>query len=200
MALLDADYVVLDTELTSLDRRTNRLLSIGAVKMHGTRIALGSEFYRVMNPGVAVPGETVVIHKLRDSDIAEGEPPDAVLHELRELFTNAVLVGHFAHIDINVLKKEFQALGLRLAAPAVDTARVFRWLEVQRKYRLHGWEHGSEDVSLAALAQRYGIPVQDAHHALEDAFVTAQLWQRLLHELENEGIRRLGQLRRIGGV
>ena len=44
-------YVVLDTELTSLDYRTNRLLSIGAISMQGPSIQLGNQFYRVINPG-----------------------------------------------------------------------------------------------------------------------------------------------------
>jgi DNA polymerase-3 subunit epsilon len=58
-------YVVLDTELTSLDHRTNRLLSVGALAMQGPSILPGDQFYRIVNPEVSIPAETVVIHKLR---------------------------------------------------------------------------------------------------------------------------------------
>ncbi len=195
--LSEIDYVVLDTELTSLDRRHNRLLSVGAVRMHGRRIELGSEFYRVANPGVAVPGETIVIHQLTGSDVERGESPKTVVQELCAYVGGAVLVGHFARIDVEVLRTEFKVLGLALDSPAIDTARAFRWLEMQRRYREHGWEHIGADLSLLALAQRYGIAVDATHHALYDAFVTAQLWQRLQRELELEGIRELRQLLRI---
>jgi DNA polymerase III epsilon subunit-like protein len=56
-ALDSLRYVVLDTELTSLDQRTNRLLSIGAIAMHGPSIQLGNQFYREVNPGVSIPGK-----------------------------------------------------------------------------------------------------------------------------------------------
>src|SRR6516162_5525395 len=62
-------YAVVDTELTSLDSRSNRLLSIGAITMEGTKIRLGEQFYRVVNPGVTVPAQSVLIHKLRPNDV-----------------------------------------------------------------------------------------------------------------------------------
>ncbi len=72
-------YAVLDTELTSLDSRSNRLLSIGAITMEGTKIRLGEQFYRVVNPGVTVPAQGVLIHKLRPNDVESGEPPAQAL-------------------------------------------------------------------------------------------------------------------------
>ena len=36
------------------------------------------------------------------------------------------------------------------------------------------------------------IDFRDAHHALEDAFVTARLWQVLLHELDRHAVKTLG--------
>ena len=55
-SLHDVRYAVVDTELTSLDARSNRLLSIGAIAMDGTKIRFGEQFYRVVNPGVACSG------------------------------------------------------------------------------------------------------------------------------------------------
>lgn len=63
--LRDVHYAVVDTELTSLDTRSNRLLSIGAITMDGTKIRFGEQFYRVVNPGVEVPAAGVLVHKLR---------------------------------------------------------------------------------------------------------------------------------------
>jgi len=44
-------YVVLDTEFSSREQRSNRLLSVGAITMEGARIRMGEQFYRVLNPG-----------------------------------------------------------------------------------------------------------------------------------------------------
>src|ERR1017187_5577911 len=87
-------FTVLDTEMTSLEARTNRMLSVGAIRMNGGRIYVGQQFYRVANPGVAVPEKSVLIHKLRPEDIEQGEQPTVVLKALAEVCKGSVLVGH----------------------------------------------------------------------------------------------------------
>jgi DNA polymerase III epsilon subunit-like protein len=49
---------------------------------------------------------------------------------------------------------------------------------------------------LATLAKVYNLDFHEAHHALEDAFVTARLWQKLLAKLESMKIATLGDLLR----
>jgi len=43
--LPEVPFAVVDTELTSLDTRTNRLLSIGAIAMDGSKIRMAEQFY-----------------------------------------------------------------------------------------------------------------------------------------------------------
>jgi DNA polymerase-3 subunit epsilon len=194
--LRDVRFVVLDTELTSLDKHTNRLLSVGAIAMCGPKILLGEQFYRVVNPGVDIPASTIVVHGLRPEDVERGESPETVLRELREFIASSVLVGHFVGIDAHVLNKELRAIGGSLRLPALDTARAFHWLMVQRALA-EGHDRVSAALDLASVAAHYGIAVHDAHQALVDAFVTAQVWQRLLPELEAAGVSTLGRALRI---
>jgi len=194
--LRDVRFVVLDTELTSLDKRTNRLLSVGAIAMRGPKILLGEQFYRVVNPGVDVPAESIVVHGLRPEDVAQGDSPDAVLNDLHEFLGACVLVGHFVGIDAHVLNKELRAIGGSLALHALDTARAFHWLMLQQSLG-EGHDHVNAALDLASVASHYGIAVHDAHHALVDAFVTAQVWQRILADLEAAGVATLGRALRI---
>src|SRR5690349_1304213 len=120
-SLKDLRYVVLDTELTSLDTRSNRLLSIGAIAMDGAKIRIAGQFYRVVNPGCEVPAEGVLVHKLRPNDVGQGVPPGQALTELREFVERKVLVGHFLNIDLKVLRKELGDEQHRLSNPAIDT-------------------------------------------------------------------------------
>jgi len=126
-ALDSLRYVVLDTELTSLDSRSNRLLSIGAIAMDGPKIRLGEQFYRIVDPRVPVPPESVVIHQLRSEDSKGGEPLARTLQDLRRFVEGTVLVGHFLNIDLKVLWKELGGNRHELDNPAVDTARVHQW-------------------------------------------------------------------------
>jgi DNA polymerase III subunit epsilon len=193
-------YAVVDTELTSLDMRTNRVLSIGAIAMDGNRIRLGEQFYRVVNPGVPVPAETVLIHGLRPVDVMEGKPPEKAAGEFLEFAAGAALVGHFLATDLAALRKDMPETGGGLENPAIDTARVQRWLDQRRAANQEDRGHHVESCDLASLAKRYGLEHIEAHHALYDAFVTAQLWQRLMHDLETIGVRTLGEVTRIAAA
>ncbi len=190
-------YVVLDTEFTSLDHRSNRLLSVGAIRMEGASIRMGEQFYRVLNPGVELPANTVVVHKLLPSDIELGEPPLQVLTELRDYIAGAVLVGHFIKMDMDLVRKEMRGSEHSLENPVVDTAQVHRWLLRNGRYS-EDLFHRLEIVDLASLAKIYNIEFREAHHALDDAFVTARLWQKLIYQLETRGIRTLAALLKIG--
>jgi DNA polymerase-3 subunit epsilon len=194
--LHDLRYAVVDTELTSLDSRRNRLLSIGAITMEGTKIRFGEQFYRVVNPGVEVPAAGVLVHKLRPNDVEQGVPPEQALTELREFIASKVLVGHFVHIDLKALGKELGDEQHQLSNPAIDTARVHRWM-LQNGPCREDLVHQLENISLEKLAMYYNLEFREAHHALEDAFLTARLWQKQLSGLEAMRIGSLTELLRI---
>ncbi len=190
-------YAVLDTEFTSMDQRSNRLLSVGAISMEGASIRMGEQFYRVLNPGVEVPADTVVVHKLRPSDIELGEPPLQALAELRDYLAGAVLVGHFIKMDMDLLRKEMRGTEHSLDNPVIDTAKVHHWLLRNGRYS-DDLFHRLEILDLASLAKLYNIELREAHHALDDAYVTARLWQKLIYQLEDRGVRTLAGLLKIG--
>jgi DNA polymerase III epsilon subunit-like protein len=189
-------FVVVDTELTSLDKRTNRLLSIGALAMDGGRIRLGEEFYRVVNPRVEIPAESILVHGLRPIDVAAADPPERVLEEFHAFLRDSVIVGHFVGIDTTVLRKEHRGKDASIDNPVLDTAAAHHWLE-QQEHRLRGLEEVQGRYDLAFLAEKYGLEMHDAHHALYDAYLTAQLWQKLLVRLQNAGITTVRKALRV---
>jgi DNA polymerase III subunit epsilon len=198
-ALDSVRYVVLDTELTSLDHRTNRLLSIGAIAMQGPSIQLGNQFYREVNPGVSIPAESIVIHKLRVEDLAGGESPSQVLADLCTFIEDSVLVGHCVDIELKILRKEMAQSAHTFSSPAIDTARVHHWILRHGRYS-EDLPVQLENLDLATLAKFYSLDVQDAHHALSDAFLTARVWQKMLYMLQGKGVESLRKLLSLGGV
>lgn len=194
--MADLRYAVIDTELTSLDSRKNRLLSIGAIAMDGMKIRVGDPFYRVVNPGVEVPIESVMVHKLRPDDVDHGVAPAAAMAELREFIAGRVLVGHFFHIDLKALRKELGDQQHELSNPAICTARVHRWM-VQNGPVRDDFVQEQERTDLETLARAYDLEFREAHHALEDAFLTARLWQKQMVKLQDMGVKDLGGLLKI---
>jgi DNA polymerase III epsilon subunit-like protein len=191
--------VVLDIELTSLDHRTNRLLSVAAIVMQGPSIQLGEQFYGVVNPQVSIPAETVVVHKFRAQDVEGGETLENTLTDFLQFIRESVLVGHFVEIDLKILRKEMTRTGHKLDHPAVDTARVHHWILRHGPYS-EDLDVQLEKLDLLPLAKFYRVDVHDARHALCDAFLTARVWQKMLYALQEKGNGNLRKPLKIGGA
>ena len=167
--------------------------------MEGTRIQMAKQFYCVVNPGVPIPHEGILIHKLRPDEISGGISPAEALVQLEDYLRGTVVVGHFVEIDLKVLSKEVGADNGILQHRALDTARAQKWIwDHETNPQRHG--HDAETLDLASLAKEYGIDFHEAHHALQDAFVTAQVWQRIVPRLQAMNVRTLGTALRIAGV
>lgn len=167
--------------------------------MSGFKIELGQQFYRVVNPGVSIPSDSIVVHKLRPADLEAALSPAQVLEEFATFSRGAVLVGHFASIDVGILAKELDRSGERVPGPAICTARVQRWIVKHQPYAEDQYKR-LEEVDLASMAKTYEVEMQEAHHALDDAFVTARVWQKQLHILRRMGVETVGRLFKFARV
>lgn len=190
-----ADYVVFDSELTGLQPKKDSIVSLGALRMKGGRISFGDCFYRVVEPRTKLTGKSVVIHGITPSEATECPSIGVLLPEFLDFCGNRVLVGHFISIDIDFINVEMKRLyGFGMQNPAVDTARLYNWM--RRKEEAVCAYHGglSEDIDLFSVAKRYDVPVGKAHNALDDAFVTAQLFQRFITALPQAGVKTVKDL------
>ncbi len=197
--LAETDFVVFDTELTGLNFKKDTLISIGAIKMKGSRILPGRTFYRLVKPESELNSKSVVVHELTHTDLEKAEDPSDVLRGFMEFVGGAILVGHFVYIDINFvnrsLKKHF---GATLQSPAVDTSVINDWLyDNDSAFKRH-FNGASAKKDLFTVASKCGITVQKTHNAFYDAYLTAQLFQRFLHFLTGCGIDTVDDLLAVG--
>jgi DNA polymerase III subunit epsilon len=199
MPINEASYVVIDTELTGLKLKQDSIVSVGAIAMTGGRIEVGRTFYRVVEPRTELRGSSVIVHGIMPSEVRALPVIGQVLPEFMEFCGDSVVVGHFLPIDLGFLNEELvRARRAKMRNPAVDTLVIHRWLQ-EREEVVCAYYGGSADPSdLFALAKRHGIPVSGAHNALNDAFVTAQLFQRFLSMLPGRGVKTIRDLVRIG--
>ena len=78
-----------------------------------------------------------------------------------------------------------------------DTLALFGWLR-RRAIDPPAFALGLPAPSLFDLADAFEIPVEAAHSAMGDAYVTAQVFQRFLPLLQQAGVGSLSGLRRAG--
>jgi len=197
-SISEARYVVIDTELTGLDEKKDSILSFGAVRMTGGRIELNETLYRLVSPETQLSAASIVVHEITPSEVAEKPGIKTVLNEFRDFCGNDVLVGHFLSIDLGFLDQEVKRLhGTPLRNPVLDTFSMHEWLRLRLKdhpYFLPPAQH----YRLYDIAKSFGVPVNGAHNALMDAYMAAQIFQRMIPMFQKAGVGELGDLLRIG--
>lgn len=198
----DASFVVIDTELTGLDQGCDSIISFGAVTMTGLRIDIAGVFDRLINPEASFKPESVVIHGITPSEV-KGEPGIAeVLSEFLTYCGDRILVGYCIDIDLGFIRRDAKRmLGTTITNPVIEIVQVYEWLrKVSGKHRGSGFSElppiGRD--GLYGMAAHFDIDISSSHNAVVDAFVTAQVFQRLLHGVSLEGVSRTDKLLRIG--
>ena len=191
-------YVVIDTELTGLDEKKDGIVSLGAVRMTGGTIHPGRTFYRLVNPSHELRAESVLIHQITPSEVKEQPDISTALMDFFAFSGQDVLVGHFVNIDLCFLDRESKRItGKPMTNPVIDTISVYTWL--RKRLPMAGcFTLPESGISLYDIARMFGIPLEGAHNALQDAFTAAQLLQRFLPLLGTAGVIDIGDLLTIG--
>jgi len=186
------NFVVLDTETTGLQPKSDYILSFGAVKVRGYKISVNSAIEIYLNAPLQ-NRESIKVHELMHS------PKALTLQDFAKdvlvFIGTDILVGHHVGFDIAMLEKALKPFGLKkLLNPLIDTKDLAMRLEMGRNYDTRYGKPG--EFSLDELCARYYISLDDRHTAAGDAFLTAQLLLKLLKIAEQKGIQDYGTLMR----
>jgi len=183
--LSELAYTVFDTETTGLNpSEGDEIIQIGATRCVNGRLLRQESFEQLVNPGRLIPAATIPIHGITQ-DMVTGKPPITdVLPAFHIFASDTVLVAHNAAFDMKFLQLQEKATGLKFDHPVLDTLLLSAVVHpAQESHRLE------------AIAERFNITVLGRHTALGDAFVTAEVWLRLIPLLQAMGITTLRQAR-----
>ncbi|MGE5893196.1 MAG: 3'-5' exonuclease [bacterium] len=196
--ILNVSFVAIDTELTGLDAKKDSIISLGAIRMTGGRIDVGSSFHRLIKPQTDFKAESVVIHEITPSDVDQKPAIGSVLPEFLDFCADDVVIGYCIGIDLEFIKRELKRLHRKtFSNPVIDVYSLFECLK--RRFASHTcFVSIPNGLGLYRMAKCFGIPVNGAHNALMDAYITAQLFQRFLPLLLETGFERIGDLLRVG--
>lgn len=158
-------YVTFDLETTGTDTAACGIVEIAGVRVeHGVPVA---EFRELLNPGMPIEPEATRQHGYSDADVAAAPAFAEVWPRFRAFVGADPLVAHNGHdFDVPVLRRHAQQAGSNHPIQAYDTLPLARSL-------------GGGSARLTSLAERFGIPVGRAHHALDDARMLAAVYEEL---------------------
>jgi len=175
----DNEWVALDCETTGLNVRTDEIISIAAVRIVGNRVMTSERMELLVRPERRrVSAESVRVHQLREQDVAHGIAPEAALIQLMYFIGCRPLVGYYLEFDLAMIDHAlFPLLGLGLPQPRNEVSAMyydykFRQLPPHQQDRVI-------DLRFATLMNDLGLPLRQAHDALNDAVMAALAFIKL---------------------
>jgi DNA polymerase-3 subunit epsilon len=167
-------WAVVDVETTGLGR-TDRVVSVGVYRLDPRGEVL-DHWYTPVNPG-RDPGP-VWIHGLTSELLATAPTFPEIAEELAERLAGRVLVAHNALFDWSMISREYARMGSR-----VPVEQRLCTIVLARDLRLPLPNH-----RLGTLATHFGVVPRQAHHALDDARVLAEVFQPSLRLAVQAGV------------
>lgn len=193
--IVNTNFVVIDTELTGLDESKDSIISIAGIKMMGKRIKIGDCTYSLLTPLSSLKRDNVLIHGLVPSELEGYRDKNQILRNFLYFLDDSIIVGHFIIIDLAFLKKEIrQYLNINFNPISIEILFIYRWL-IDIKVLP---EEFRTNTSLVDIAQSLEIETRGIHNALADAFITAQIFQKLIGYLATVKIFSIDYLLKIG--
>lgn len=163
--------IVLDTETTGLDPRTDRVIEIGCVELLN-HIPTGRKLRYYFNPERPISIDAVRVHGVDDAFLRDKPLFSALAAELLDFIGDAPLIAHNAEFDLAFINAELARAG----RGAVPNDRMVDTLMLARR------KHPAGPNSLDALMARYQVDSsrRTLHGALLDAELLAEVYVELI--------------------
>ncbi|HKM36486.1 MAG TPA: 3'-5' exonuclease [Thiopseudomonas sp.] len=179
-------FVVVDLETSGLNTLKDKILSIGAVTIEDSAIALGDQFSCTLRRANHAVSESVLIHQIPPSEVAAGIRPEKALLDFMEYVGSSPLLAFHASFDQRMLVREMDdAFAYDLQHAFYDVAEIAPLLYP---------EHGMRKPGLDDWVKFFNLHVLQRHNASADALVTAELMLILLKRAAVQGIHTLAEL------
>lgn len=169
-----SEFIAIDTETTGFSAQNDRIVELGAVRFVDGEIV--ERFSSLVNPEKKISSSASRVNHITNLMLMRAPSEEEAYAEfvrfLQEAMNGKVwLCAHNASFDFRFLTNTFNRLGIPAYMKYVDTLELCR----NRVY-------GVRDYKQTTLAEYYGIKVEVAHRAAEDAEVCGKI---LLETIRN---------------
>ena len=162
----------IDFETTGLScANGDRAIELGIVRLEPSGQLI--KWSSLINPTIKIPRLSQSIHGINDQMVAKAPLFTDLYTEIFELLDGTYLIAHNAEFDLGFLRNECKINNLTV--PHNDL--VFDTLMLARHV------FGLPRCNLITVSERFGIPVNNAHRALHDAYNTHLIFVSMVSAL-----------------
>lgn len=176
--LEEVTYTIFDLETTGLIPEVgHEIISIGAIQVKGFAYCNRKTFYRIVKPVRPIPKNVTELTGIDVNTIHHGENFIDVFSEFLSYSRDTILVAHPAKFDVRFLKTMLKRWKLPVYHPIViDSQEIAKFVIPNMQSQLD------------SLIRYYNLQQLDRHHALNDAIMTAELFEHLLKDIKEKNI------------
>ncbi len=186
LPLASIDAVVLDLETTGLNTKEDRVIEFGAVRIESGILSPDASFSCFIDPQQPIPESSTRIHGIIDQHVAGAARFRTGFEQFSAWAGPRLYIGYSFWFDLAVLAAESSRCNLVWQEP--------RSLDVEALVRV--LRPDLPDTSLETVAAWLGLAIENRHRALDDARLTAEVFQRLVPKLHKAGVTSVGQAER----
>lgn len=168
---------VCDTETTGVDTATARVVT-AAIALLGPEGAVLERYDWMLDPGVEIPAQASAVHGIstetaRASGISAAVGIEQIVRRLGEMLERGYpIVAYNAPFDLSLLRAEAERYGVawpETLSPVLDPLVMDKQLDRYRKGKR----------TLTAATEHYGVTIEQAHDAGEDAIAAGRVLQAI---------------------
>jgi DNA polymerase-3 subunit alpha (Gram-positive type) len=167
--LKDKEFTVFDCETTGLDKSSDKIIELAAVKIKDGKIS--ETFNTFLNPSSPLPPEITKLTGITDDDLKYAPRIEEVFHDFYKFIGKTPIVAHNIEFDIEFIRRAAKKTNFRIANEMYDTMTIAR-----KYYSVHNYK-------LSTLCDFFKIDLTDAHRALNDTVATAKLFIKVAEKL-----------------
>jgi DNA polymerase III epsilon subunit-like protein len=193
-SLWEQPFYVLDCEATGLDYRRREPCEIAIARFVGGREE-ESRVWRVKT-SEAISPQASALHHITNADLEHAPFPHQVASEIRQFLGNQGVVpwvGYMSVIDAGFLGSFARRYGFADLEACFSAENSLCTKTLGKMLNPDVNDFGDNILQFCAACGVTAIP--DAHHtAAGDVIMTARLFEKMLHDVSERGIKTVGEL------
>lgn len=159
------DFIAIDFEIAN--NRLDSACSIGMAFVENNTI-VDEKYYLIQPPALLMDPGMVRVHGITEDDVRHAPKFDEVWKEIQGYFQGEhLIIAHNAQFDMSVLKNCLLTYRLEIPEFTYACSIPISACALSRGEKVSG--------SLKDRAERFGVQLEQHHHALSDAITCAQL-------------------------
>lgn len=175
-----SSYTVIDVETPN--RKNDSICSIACMNIVNGEIKNKVQYF--VNPECAFDNVNMKINGITPDQVADKPNFAKVWENIKDFFSEKIIVAHNATFDLSVIKKSLERYGI-----AFPKVYYFCTMELAKHFMYDDTTSKKGALTLNAICDTYNIPLTNHHDSLCDVIACDEIFSRLFSEYQFEPLK-----------